>query len=85
MQGPKTHDQQVRILERKEGLPKARDRDAGREPVQPAVDGKGTGIGAQHDGVIAATNRESRDHNKHNHSGQPGHGPKKHTPAEEKQ
>jgi hypothetical protein len=29
-------------------------------------------------------NQESRDHNKHNHSGQDGHKPQRHGPAEEK-
>ena len=29
-------------------------------------------------------NQESRDHNKHNNSGQSGHKPQKHTPDQEK-
>ena len=31
-----------------------------------------------------ATHQESRDHNKHNHSGQSGHKPQQHSPAQEK-
>jgi hypothetical protein len=31
-----------------------------------------------------ATHQETREHNKHNHDGQGGHKPQKHSPAEEK-
>jgi hypothetical protein len=31
-----------------------------------------------------ATHQESRDHNKHNNSGQGGHKPQQHSPAQEK-
>ena len=31
-----------------------------------------------------ATHQETREHNKHNHPGQSGHKPQKHSPAEEK-
>jgi len=31
-----------------------------------------------------ATHQETREHNKHNHQGQSGHKPQKHSPAEEK-
>jgi hypothetical protein len=31
-----------------------------------------------------ATHQESRDHNKHNNSGQSGHKPQQHSPAQEK-
>jgi hypothetical protein len=77
MPGDKTHDLQVRTFERKDGLPKARDRDAnigsGRVPEENrAASGP------------AGTNRESRDHHKHNNPGQSGHKPQRHGVAEQK-
>ena len=77
MPGDKTHDLQTRTFERKEGLPKARDRDAAIESGQP-LDSRATATGP------GGGNRESRDHNKHNKPGQEGHKPQKHSPAEEK-
>lgn len=87
MQGNKTHDQQVRILERKEGLAKADDRDAALGSGQIGGPAPSTGATDHDNGAFPAlsgTNRESRDHNKHNHPGQEGHGRQKHHPAEEK-
>ena len=81
MQGPKTHEQQLRILEKKPDMP-----DAGRETrnaVSPAVkhpEARQSEFPVSRGGM----NQES-DHNKHNDSGQPGHKPQKHTAAEEKQ
>jgi hypothetical protein len=39
------------------------------------------GAGGQQSG---STHQESRDHNKHNNSGQSGHKPQQHSPAQEK-
>lgn len=86
MTGQKTHDAQIRTFERKEGLPKARDRDAelesGTEPVPAA---EKTGLSDHRVGAFpSGTNRESRDHNKHNEGGERDQKPRKHNPAEEK-
>jgi hypothetical protein len=69
--GNKTHDQQMRIIEHKEG------------PNVPA--GSGDTIRATPPREPrSSSQQESRDHHKHNNSGQDGHKPQKHTPAEEK-
>jgi hypothetical protein len=81
MQGPKTHEQQLRILEKKPDMPDAR-------PTQPAPatreiqnpDARQSEFPVSRHGM----NQES-DHNKHNDGGQTGHKPQQHTPAEEKQ
>lgn len=69
--GSKTHDQQMRIIEHKEG------------PNVPA--GGGDKIRSAPPGEPrSSSQQERRDHHKHNSSGQDGHKPQKHTPAEEK-
>ena len=82
MQGKKTHEQQLRILENKDDVPKPGDSGA------PATDGfKEAGTeGRESEFAVSrgGMNQESRDHNKHNHGGQSGHGPQKHSPAEQK-
>jgi hypothetical protein len=72
MQGNKTHEQQVKILERKD--------DGHRKDANQSE-----AVGAFGSGTPRTVNQESRDHNKHNNPGQSGHGPQKHNPAEEKQ
>ena len=90
MPGNKTHEQQLRAFERKDDAPKvgeppthlsneeiaARSRHSSATPPSRDQEGYSTG----HSGG----NVESRDHNKHNHEGQPGHKPQHHTRAEEK-
>jgi hypothetical protein len=81
MQGPKTHEQQLRILEKKPDMPDARP--APPPPPTPAVrnpEARQSEFPVSHHGM----NQES-DHNKHNDEGQTGHKPQQHTPAEEKQ
>ena len=81
MQGPKTHEQQLRILENKPDMPDART--ATPPPPTPMVrnpDARQSEFPVSRHGM----NQES-DHNKHNDEGQPGHKPQQHTPAEEKQ
>lgn len=69
MQGDKTHEQHIKILERKdESL-----RPQNAQPAPPRAEAE-----------AHRTHRENRDHNKHNDPGQSGHGPQRHTPAEEK-
>lgn len=86
MQGKKTHEQQMRILERKPDVPDAREleqavghnrRDA---PVHRANrDARQSEFAVSRGGL----NQES-DHNKHNDPGQSGHKPPKPTPAQQK-
>ena len=86
MQGRKTHEQQLRILERKPAVPDARDtaatmKRAGRDAAhQPRRAARASEFPVSRGGV----NQESRDHNKHNHPGQTGHKPQRHGPAEQK-
>jgi hypothetical protein len=85
-QGKKTHEQQVRTLERKTDVPDARRTEA--ELKNPPRDDqahvpKGDVRAAEFPVSRGGLHQES-DHNKHNDPGQPGHGPQKHSPAEEK-
>ena len=81
MQGPKTHEQQLRILEKKpveadtrrgtaRGDAKSIKHPEARQSEFPVSRG--------------GMNQES-DHNKHNDPGQSGHKPQKHNEAEQKQ
>ena len=61
-------------------------------PNQTRIEGRQDGDETQENGSGApeagrqggATHRETRDHNKHNHAGQSGHTPQKHSPDQEK-
>jgi hypothetical protein len=81
MQGKKTHEQQVRILERKGGpnpAPAPPPHAAGdHAPLHPQA--RQTELAVSRGGM----HQESRQHNKHNDPGQGEHKPQKHTPAEE--
>lgn len=82
-QGAKTHEQQLRALERKDDLPKASDVAIGATPVTEPPrdrDARQSEFSVSRGGM----HQESRDHNKHNHPGQTGHKPQKHGPDEEK-
>ena len=70
MPGNKTHEQQLRTFEHKEGPNVPPAPPAGHETAPMGSRGLG---------------QESRDHNKHNNAGQEGHKPQHHSPAEEKQ
>ena len=84
--GNKTHEQQLRILERKDDMPKASDAEIAADATASAQ--------APHDPEARRSefsvsrggmHQESRDHNKHNHGGQSGHKPQAHhSPDEEK-
>ena len=84
-QGNKTHEQQLRSLERKDDMAR---------PGDPAISGGGAaGVQPPHDTDARQSefsvsrggmHQESRDHNKHNHSGQAGHKPQTHSPEQEK-
>jgi len=80
MQGKKTHEQQLRILENKEDVPDPRRPAGDAEPAHVAARSKRQSeFGVSRGGM----NQESSD-NKHNHGGQRGHKPQQHTSAEEK-
>jgi hypothetical protein len=87
MAGNKTHEQQLRILEGKDDVPKEREvedaasRDATRSRTPHDRDARHSEMAVSRGGM----HQESRDHNKHNNPGQSGHKPQKHSPAEEKQ
>ncbi|MGX1321936.1 hypothetical protein AB7M17_005389 [Bradyrhizobium sp. USDA 377] len=77
MQGKKTHEQQVRILERKPDLPDARELD------QALVTKPGDSRQSQFPVSRGGLNQES-DHNKHNSPGQSGHKRPKPMPGQQK-
>jgi len=80
MQGKKTHEQQVRMYERKPDIPDAR-----RHPPPPELTKIPDKDERQSEFTVSRSgmNQES-DHNKHNDPGQQGHKPQKHSPSEEK-
>jgi len=87
MQGKKTHEQQVRILERKPDVPDARLTEAslnrtGRDERAhlPKENARQSDFPVSRGGL----NQES-DHNKHNNPGQSHHKPQQPGPAEQKQ
>ena len=86
MQGKKTHEQQLRTLERKADVPDARQMDA--ELDQTGLDVKAhrpeKGARQSEFPVSQGGLHQESDHNKHNHSSQPGHKPQKPEVAQEK-
>lgn len=86
MQGNKTHEQLQRNLERKDDMRKTTEMegrmraDGQASPMPRSRDARQSEFAVSFEGM----NQESRDHNKHNHQTQSGHGPQKHKPAEEK-
>lgn len=85
MQGRKTHEQLVRILERKPDVPDARELDqaSGRNVEATAVRARPQARQSEFPVSRGGLNQES-DHNKHNDAGQSGHKPQKPTPAQQK-
>ena len=81
MQGPKTHEQQLRILEKKPDMTDPRhDRPPETSRAVRHPEARQSEFPLSRHGM----NQES-DHNKHNDSGQSGHKPQQHTPEQEKQ
>jgi hypothetical protein len=87
MQGKKTHEQTIRMLERKTDIPDAR---LNRPEIEESL---GTDRAKDPDRKARRSefpisrggmNEESRDHNKHNDPGQSGHKPQQPSPAQEK-
>lgn len=85
MQGKKTHEQQVRILERKPDAPDARelDRALGRNVEDAAHRARPEARHSEFPVSRGGLNQES-DHNKHNDAGQSGHKLPKPTPSQQK-
>jgi hypothetical protein len=81
MQGPKTHEQQLRVFEKKPDMPQA-----GRDAPPPGPHSVKHPEARQSEFPVTqrGMNQES-DHNKHNDQGQSGHKRQKHTEAQEKQ
>ncbi|MCK1360830.1 hypothetical protein [Bradyrhizobium sp. 199] len=86
MQGNKTHEQQLRILERKDDVPDQRqlDQAIGRKPEDNAVHQINRQARQSEFPVSRGGLNQESDHNKHNDSGQSGHKPPKPTPAQQK-
>lgn len=86
MQGKKTHEQQVRILERKPDVPDGRELDqaSGRNVENIAVHRPHPEARRSEFPVSRGGLNQESDHNKHNHAGQSGHKPPKPTPAQQK-
>ena len=81
MQGPKTHEQQLRILEKKPDMTDP------RHDAPPATSRAVRHPNARQSEFPVSRhgmNQES-DHNKHNDPGQSGHKPQHHTSDQEKQ
>jgi hypothetical protein len=87
MQGKKTHEQQVRILERKPDVPGARltEQSLNRTVRDDAVHKANAGVRQSEWPVSRGGMNQESDHNKHSDRGQGGHKPQKPKPAQQKQ
>ena len=86
MQGKKTHEQHVRILERKEDVPSARRTEEmmNRTGRDDAVHRAKRGARQSEFSVSRGGLNQESDHNKHNDPGQSGHKPQQPGPAQQK-
>jgi len=86
MQGPKTHEQQLRILEKKPDVPGPRQQAVALEQREDnsRLQRRPTARESEFPVSQPGMNQES-DHNKHNDPGQSGHKPQQSTVFEEKQ
>jgi hypothetical protein len=86
MQGKKTHEQQVRILERKPDIPDARrtEETMNRTGRDDAVHRAKQGARQSEWPVSRGGLNQESDHNKHNDSGQSGHKPQQPELAQQK-
>jgi len=87
MQGNKTHEQQLRILERKPDVPDARQMEAAqhRPPADDRAHIAKSGVRESEFPVSRSGMNQESDHNKHNEPGQANHKPQQPGPAEQKQ
>jgi hypothetical protein len=81
MQGPKTHEQQLRTLERKPDMAGAQHKSGGATP-HPV---RHPNARQSEFPVSQGGMHQESDQNKHNKSGQTGHKPQKHSAAQQKQ
>lgn len=86
MQSNKTHEQQLRILERKADAPDQRelDQSVGRNPEHSAAHHPNRQARQSEFPVSRGGLNQESDHNKHNHTGQSGHKAPKPTAAQQK-
>ena len=84
VQGRKTHEQQLRILEKKSDVPDARRTEADLRVRHDTAHIARGGVRETEFPVSRGGLHQESDHNKHNHQGQAGHKPQKPEPAEEK-
>ena len=84
MQGKKTHEQQKRILERKEDVPSP-NADAQKRAVADAAKIARRGGRESEFSVSSGGMNQESDHNKHNRQTQQGHKPQAPEPAQQKQ
>ena len=86
MQGPKTHEQQLRILEKKPDVPDRRQAEMALQRTEDnsRLQRRPTPRESEFPVSRSGMNQES-DHNKHNDPGQSGHKPQQPGPAEQKQ
>ena len=86
MQGKKTHEQQVRILERKSDVPDARRTEAtmNRTGRDDAVHRAKQSVRQSEWPVSRGGLNQESDHNKHNDPGQSGHKPQRPDLAQQK-
>ena len=86
MQGPKTHEQQLRILERKSDVPDARQVEQlqGRNVEDTHVHHADPAARQSEFTVSRGGLNQESDHNKHNDAGQSGHKPQKPMAAQQK-
>jgi len=87
MQGKKTHEQQVRILERKPDVPDARqtEQSMNRTGRDDAVHRANPAARQSEFSVSRGGLNQESDHNKHNDAGQSGHKPQQPDLAQQKQ
>lgn len=86
MQGRKTHEQQMRILERRADVPDARQMEAmrHRSPDYHAHVARDGARQSEFPVSRGGLHQEHRGQNKHNHRTQDGHKPQRPTSAQEK-
>lgn len=84
MTGRKTHEQQIRTLERKPDVPDARNIEGPARPPADSPRKPDAGARAAEFPVSRSGMNTESDHAKHNRPDQPGHRRQKHGPDEEK-
>ncbi|MGA7328850.1 MAG: hypothetical protein WBX25_31275 [Rhodomicrobium sp.] len=86
-QGRKTHEEQIRILERKPDVPEKSEMDAANSSPPEERNFRPPRAGVRESEFPVSRgglHQESRGQNKHNKGGKGHHKPQKHSPAEEK-